>query len=59
MDRKIAVSVLTFIALNLAYSRGEEEGKQQILSKEGGSGPRVPKSSKIIYSIDEHFRNIL
>lgn len=57
MSRKIATSDLNYSALKLAFSTGEEEGIRQVLSEERGSRPRVTKSSKIMHSIAEHFRN--
>nr|XP_034328683.1 uncharacterized protein LOC105337269 isoform X1 [Crassostrea gigas] len=59
MGRKIAASDLNYAALKLAFSRGEEEGIQKVLSEECGSRPRVTKSSEIIHSIAEHFRKAI
>ena len=54
MARKIAASNLNKTTLLLAFSRGQEDGIQQLFSEECGKGPRVTRSSKIIHAVSNY-----
>ncbi|VDI75087.1 Hypothetical predicted protein [Mytilus galloprovincialis] len=54
MARKIAASNLNKASLLIAFSRGQENGLQQLFSEECGKGPRVTKSSKIIHAVSKY-----
>ncbi|XP_063436421.1 uncharacterized protein LOC134717856 [Mytilus trossulus] len=52
--RKIAASNLNKASLLIAFSRGQENGLQQIFSEECGKGPRVTRSSKIFHVVSKY-----
>ena len=54
MARKMASSNLNKSALQLAYSRGQDEGIRQVFSEECGKGPRVTRSAKIITAVSNY-----
>ncbi|VDI73853.1 Hypothetical predicted protein [Mytilus galloprovincialis] len=53
MARKIAASNLNKASLLIAFSRGQENGLQQLFSEECGKGPRVTRSSKIFHVVSK------
>lgn len=54
MARRIAASNLNKASLLIAFSRGQENGLQQLFSEECGKGPRVTRSSKIIHAVSKY-----
>ncbi|XP_063436614.1 uncharacterized protein LOC134718045 [Mytilus trossulus] len=54
MARRIAASNLNKASLLIAFSRGQENGLQQLFSEECGKEPRVTRSSKIIHAVSKY-----